>query len=202
MQFIVPAQPRLRASPPTGDGWIHEVKFDGWRIQIHKFLDTVALYTRGGHHVERRFKSLVGAIEQLPIRSFIIDGEVTACDEQGLPDFRALHFRNDRGEALRIWAFDLLYTSNKDLRRLPLVDRKERLERLVSKADVPWLLYSDTFADGATLLAAADRMGLEGIVSKKATASYRSGTQSGWIKVKCPSWREANKERWRLFERN
>ena len=92
MLTIVPAQPRLRASPPAGDGWIHEVKFDGWRIQIHKFLDTVALYTKGGHHVERRFKSLVDAIARLPIRLFIIDGEVTACDKQGRPDFRALHF--------------------------------------------------------------------------------------------------------------
>jgi bifunctional non-homologous end joining protein LigD len=72
----------------------------------------------------------------------------------------------------------------------------------VSKANVAWLLYSDSFADGATLLAAADRMELEGIVSKKANMPYRSGPLSGWIKVKCPSWREANKERWRLFERH
>jgi len=118
-------------------------------------------------------------------------------DKQGRPDFRALHFRSDRGEALCIWAFDILYMSNKDLRRLPLVDRKERLERLVSKVDVP-CLYSDLF--GGTLLVAADRMGLEGIVSKKANMPYRSGTQSEWFKVKCPSWREANKERWRLLQ--
>jgi bifunctional non-homologous end joining protein LigD len=93
------AQAKLRTAPPVGDVWIHEEKFDGWRIQVHKFLDTIALYTKGGHHVAERVKSLAEAIAQLPILSFIMDGEVAACDDQGIPDFRTLHFRNDRGEA-------------------------------------------------------------------------------------------------------
>jgi bifunctional non-homologous end joining protein LigD len=101
-----------------------------------------------------------------------------------VPDFRALHFN-----------------SRKDLRRLPLVDRKERLERLISKVRDPWLCYVETFTDGATLLKAADRMGLEGVVSKKAAMPYRSGPKCDWIKVKCQTWRDANRERWRLFER-
>ena len=115
----------------------------------------------------------------------------------GRLDFRALHF-NTRDDC--VWAFDLLYLNGKDLRPLPLVDRKVRLGRLVSKVRGTWLCYVETFTDGATLLKAADRMGLEGIVSKKAAAPYRSGSKCDWIKVKCPSWREANKERWRLFE--
>src|SRR5262249_4383759 len=132
-----------KAAYLAGEAWIHEVKFDDWRIQVHKYLETVDLYTRGGHRVARRFPSLVDAVVQLPIRSFIIDGEVTVCDNRGVPDFRKLHFRNDRGEALCIWAFDLLYLNGKDLRSLPLSDRKERLERLVLKVGSSWLAYSE-----------------------------------------------------------
>jgi bifunctional non-homologous end joining protein LigD len=87
------------------------------------------------------------------------------------------------------------------LRPLPLVDRKERLERLVSKVRNPWLCYTETFPDGDTLLKAADRMGLEGIVSKMPNTPYRCRPRCGWVKVKCQSWREASRERWRLFER-
>jgi bifunctional non-homologous end joining protein LigD len=130
----------------------------------------------------------------------VIDGELTACDQHGIPDFRALHF-NSRDDARCVWAFDVLYINGKDLRPLPLLDRKERLERLVAKVCEPWLCYVETFTDGATLLEAADRMGLEGIVSKKVDKPYRSGPRCDWIKVKCPSWRERNRERWRLFEK-
>jgi hypothetical protein len=93
--------------------------------------------------------------------SCVIDGELTACDAAGVPDFRALHF-NSRNDVRCVWAFDLLYLNGKDWRRLPLVDRKERLERLVSKVRDSWLCYVETFTDGVTLLKAADRMGLEG----------------------------------------
>ena len=88
-----------------------------------------------------------------------------------MPDFRALHF-NSRNDVRCGWAFDLLYLNGKDLRRLPLVDRKERLERLVSKVRDPWLCYVETFTDGTPLLKATDRMGLEGTVSKKAAMPY------------------------------
>jgi bifunctional non-homologous end joining protein LigD len=76
-----------------------------------------------------------------------------------------------------------------------------RLEKLIAGANAGWLLYSESFDDDLELLAAADRLGLEGIVSKRCDAPYRSGKQCGWVKVKCETWREANKERWRLFER-
>jgi bifunctional non-homologous end joining protein LigD len=199
MFFIEPALPKLRTSPPVGDAWLHEVKFDGYRVQLHKFASTVTLYTKSGSKFMRKFPGLAGAVAALPVRSCVIDGELTACDAGGVPDFRALHF-NSRDDVRCVWAFDLLYLNGKDLRPLPLVDRKDRLERLVSKVSATWLCYAETFADGATLLKAADRIGLEGIVSKKANEPYRSGSKCDWIKVKCPSWREANKERWRLFQ--
>jgi bifunctional non-homologous end joining protein LigD len=145
---------------------------------------------------------MVDALARLKgVRSLIIDGELVACDGDGRPDFYRLHFhRHNRG--LCVWAFDLLYLNGRDLRDLPLSERKRQLEKLISKARADWLQLSETFDDGAKLLAEADRRGLEGIVSKRADAPYRSGKRSEWIKVKCQTWREANRERWRLFERD
>ena len=100
-----------------------------------------------------------------------------------------------------MWAFDLLQHNGRDLRELPLVERKARLEKVIIAANAGWLHYSESFDDGFELLKAADRMRLEGIVSKRRDAPYRSGKQSDWIKTKCATWRQANKERWRLFER-
>ena len=189
MFFIEPAQPRLRASPPIGDGWLHEVKFDGYRVQLHKFPNSVSLYSKGGRNFWRKFPEL--AVAGLRVRSCVIDGELTACDINGVPNFRVLHY-NSRDNVRCVWAFDLPYLIGKDLRPLPLLDRKERLERLVSKVRDPWLCFVETFTDGPKLLKGADRMGLERIVSKKASMPYRSGSRSDWIKVKRPSRRERN----------
>src|SRR5262249_40552155 len=115
------------------------------------------------------------------MRSLIIDGELVACDGDGVPDFYRLHFhRHDRG--LCVWAFDLLHHNGRDLRELPLFERKARLEKLILAANANWLHYSESFDDGLELLAAADRLGLEGgIVSKRRDAPYRSGKQCDWI---------------------
>ena len=134
------------------------------------------------------------------MRSLVIDGELVACNAAGLPNFCALHFRR-RDRDLCVWAFDLLQHNGRDLRELPLLERKARLEKLILAANANWLRYSESFDDGLELLKAADRMRLEGIVSKRRDAPYRPGKQCGWVKVKCKTWREANKERWRLFER-
>jgi bifunctional non-homologous end joining protein LigD len=109
------------------------------------------------------------------------------------PDFYALHFHTR--SRLCVWAFDLLRHNGRDLRKLPLIERKARLEKLIVAANANWLRYSESFDDGLKLLQAADRMRLEGVVSKRRDAPYRSGKQCGWVKVKCASWREANKER-------
>jgi bifunctional non-homologous end joining protein LigD len=129
----------------------------------------------------------------------IIDGELTVCDDRGVPDFRALHFQRLQG-GLCVWAFDLLHLNGTDLRALPLIERKAKLEKLVYKTRDNWLRFSESFRDGVKLLASCDRMGLEGIVSKRKYAPYRSG-KGDWIKVKCATWREANKNRGELFKR-
>jgi hypothetical protein len=152
------------------------------------------------HDFSSRVRWLVDALACLPgMRSLVIDDELVATDAAGLPDFYRLHFhRHDHG--LCVWAFDLLHYNGRDLRELPLIERKAGLERLIVAANASWLHYSESFDDGFELLTAADRLGLEGIVSKCRDAPYRSGKQSDW--VKCVTWRAANKERWRLFERH
>src|SRR5262249_28210030 len=106
MFFFEPAQPKLRASPPVGDGWIHEIKFDGYRIRLHKTLNSVSLYSMCGYDFRRKFQELAEAVAALPVRSCVIDGELTACERH--PIFRALHF--NRREGVRCaYAFPFLY---------------------------------------------------------------------------------------------
>jgi bifunctional non-homologous end joining protein LigD len=142
---------------------------------------------------QRAWRPLAAAVAALPVRSCVIDGELTACDTSGVPNFRALHF-NSRDDVRYVWAFNLLYLNGKDLRPLPpRGSHGSAWNDSCPKIREPGLCYTETFTDGSTLFRAADRMGLEGIVSKKAAAPYRSGSKCDWIKVKCPSWREANR---------
>jgi bifunctional non-homologous end joining protein LigD len=181
--------------------WLHEAKFDGWRIQLHKDGSVVRLYTKSGYDCTTRFGLLCSALASVPARSCIIDGEVTAFDPLCLLDFHALHFRTAADDDIAVWAFDLLFHNGRDVRELSLGERKDLLMVLVMGAGDDRLRLSDGFDDGVELLAAAERMGLEGVVSKRRDAPYRSGTKCGWVKVKTQAWREANRERWRLFER-
>jgi bifunctional non-homologous end joining protein LigD len=126
---------------------------------------------------------------------------VTAFDPLDRLDFQALHFRTAADDAIAVWAFDLLFHDGRDVRELPLAERKDLLMVLIMGAGDDRLRLSDGFDDGVELLAAAERMGLEGVVSKRRDSAYRSGPRCGWIKTKTKAWREANGERWRLFER-
>ena len=199
--FIQPCHPQHAKSVPPGDEWQHEIKFDGFRVQIHKSGNEVELYSRSGSRFSNRFPRLVGVLRELPVRSAIIDGEIVASDAEGMPDFWRLFLRSAKPVELHVWAFDLLALNRKDLRKVSLEARQVRLQALVSRFDCPVLLHSKAFDDGEALLRVAEKHGLEGVVSKRRDAPYRSGAYRGWRKVKTQTWREANKERWRLFER-
>ena len=188
----------LRPRPPTGLEWLHEVKFDGFRIQLHKAGGEVCLYSRKGKNLTDRFASIREAVLCLPARSAVIDGELVACHTDGKPDFFALMRR--QGE-LCVWCFDLLSLNGRDLRARPLALRKDKLRSLLIAADDQTLRFSESFEDPEKLLAVADQMSLEGIVSKKRVAPYVAGSRSGWLKVKTAAWRAANRERYKLFER-
>ena len=177
---------------------MHEVKFDGYRVQLHKDGKTVAIYSRNGIDFTSRFPAIAHALVHLPAKAIIIDAEAVACNAKGMPDFVALHGRGAKPEDICCWAFDLLQHNSLDTRPLPLIARRARLKKILQSFDNGFVRFSETFSDPERLLAECEKHGLEGIVSKLKDAPYRSG-KCDWIKVKTKAWREANSERGVLF---
>jgi bifunctional non-homologous end joining protein LigD len=171
------------------------VKFDGWRVQIHKHGDNVRLCSRRGIDLVKRFLELRDHVVYLP--DCIIDAELVACDTDGKPDFHAVTRKDPN---LCLWRFDLLELRGEDLRRLPLIERKDKLRAILIGVDDDRLRYSEEFSDPVKLLTTVEKMGLEGIVSKRRNAPYRSAAQKNWVKVKCKAWLEANQDRWEHFQ--
>jgi bifunctional non-homologous end joining protein LigD len=196
--FILPSFPALRNVPPKGPGWLHEIKFDGYRVQLHKVGKDVVVFSRRGADFTKRYTPIAEALIKLPTRSAIIDAELVVALPNGVPDFTALHSGKFDPEALCAWGFDLLEHNGKDLRELPLVARKTILGSLLRRYNHVALRYSESFIDAIMLLQQAELHGLEGIVSKKREAPYRS-EKGDWIKIKTAAWREANKNRGDLF---
>lgn len=194
--FVVPSAPIPRATPPIGELWIHELKFDGYRLQIHKHGNDVALFSRNGNDFTKRFAGIVDAVRKLPVQSAIIDAEIVACNGEGLPSFTDLVRRS---KVLCVWCFDLLEYNGQDTRRLKLLERKAKLGGMIAAAAESRLRYSGEFFDPIRLLAAAEEMELEGIVSKRVDQAYRSGKNPQWVKVKTNAWRQANRFRAELF---
>ncbi len=193
--FIAPALATLRSQPPSGRDWVHEIKFDGYRIQAHCDDGDIRLYTRSGLDWTGRFgKGLADALAALPCQSAILDGEVVVPGDHGLSSFSALQDALSEGRTgdMVLYAFDLLFLDGEDLRDEPLLARKERLAHLLDKApqDGP-VRYSEHFVEpGARVLGQSCRMGLEGIVSKRSDAPYRSGRRQDWVKSKCSNRQE------------
>lgn len=193
--FVEPCLATLQDKPPVGDNWLHEVKFDGYRLQARIDAGAVRLSTRSGLDWTERFgATLVEALAKLPCETALIDGEAVALGEAGISSFSALQEALSEGRtgALVFFAFDLLHLDGEDLRAEPLLARKEQLEALLQAAapDGP-LRYSEHFVEpGQTMLRHACRMGLEGVVSKRVDAPYRSGRGRDWIKSKCTQRQE------------
>ena len=192
--FVEPCLATLQSRPPEGENWLHEVKFDGYRLQARILGGRVKLLTRSGLDWTDRFGTgLLGAFAALPCEAALIDGEVVALSETG-PSFSALQAALSDGkvETLVFFAFDLLYLDDEDLRSDPLIARKERLEALLQPAPEGGpLRFSEHFIEpGAAMLRHACRIGLEGVVSKRRDAPYRSGRGRDWIKSKCSQRQE------------
>ena len=177
------------------------MKFDGYCVQVHKVGSRVVIYSRNGHDFTERFPSIAQLLHELPVKAAVLDGEVVASNADGSPNFARLHVRWARPGAIHLWAFDLLALNDRDLRPQPLVKRQARLEALLERFGCPAVSLSEPFEDGLALLRVAEDRGLEGIVSKRRDTPYRSWECRDWRKVKTLAWREANRERWRLFER-
>ncbi len=186
--FIEPCQPTLRKRPPNGDDWVHEIKIDGYRAQLQVNDGKVRVYTRTGLDWTERFAPIAEAAKALAGRQLIMDGEATVFGKTGLPDFQALRRELGKRSSTRLTfqAFDLLYLDGYDLRNLPLVERKALLKDLLASQSGT-LAYVDflELEEGAQVYRHACKLGLEGIVSKRRDAPYRSGRQEIWIKAKC-----------------
>ena len=185
-KFRAPQLATLAAKPPSGPGWLHEIKFDGYRIIAAVAGGKAKLYTRSGLDWTERFKSLSETIAQIPARSALIDGEAVVLDENGRSDFgRLQNALKSSQDEVRFYAFDLLERDGEDMAPLPLEERKARLSALLAEAPES-VVYSDHIkGDGEKVLAECCRMGLEGIVSKRADRPYVSGRTVFWIKTKC-----------------
>jgi bifunctional non-homologous end joining protein LigD len=183
--FIPPCIPTGAVKPPAGSDWVHEIKHDGYRLQVRREGEAVRLFTRRGYDWSGRYPAIAVTAMLLRANSFTLDGEAVVCGPDGVAIFDALHRRGTVNEAM-LYAFDLLELDSADLRPLPLSDRKKRLARLLGGRRLGIVLSDHTDEDGATIFRQACRMGLEGIVSKRLTAPYRSGPSRDWLKVKNP----------------
>ena len=199
--FIAPQLCAPVERPPTGEGWGHEIKFDGYRVQLRIEGGEATLKTRKGLDWTDKFAAIANEANALP--DAMIDGEIVALDHDGNPNFSSLQaaIADGKTEKLIFFAFDLLFADGMDLRRLPLRERKERLEALLeerkgeakgkTKGKTKCIRYVEHFeVDGDAMMESARKMSLEGIVSKKLHASYHSGRSESWTKAKTRAGQE------------
>ena len=190
-EFVAPQLCRLVDEPPVGAVWVHEIKFDGYRMQLRVTDGRAVLRTRKALDWTERFPDISREAQNFP--DCMMDGEICALDEHGVPNFAELQQALSEGatENLVFFAFDLLFGGDEDLRNLPLEERKSRLSGLLKKARAPRFRYVEHFAtSGEKFLETACRAQLEGIISKRSDAPYRSGRSDLWTKEKCRGGQE------------
>ncbi|RJQ65504.1 MAG: DNA ligase D [Desulfobacteraceae bacterium] len=185
---IRPELATLVKDTPNGDAWLHEIKYDGYRILAFKKDTRVRLITRNRKDWTDRFSSVERALQKLPVDDIVTDGEVVVKKADGTTDFQALQnvLKGVDSGKLTYYVFDLLYLKGFDLTRTPLIDRKELLQNLLESASSESLQFSDHFrGKGTTVHRHACRFALEGIVSKRIDAPYRQQRTRDWLKSKC-----------------
>jgi bifunctional non-homologous end joining protein LigD len=185
LEFIKPQLATLVDQPPPRAGWIHEVKYDGYRTLLIIERREARAYTRNGFDWTDRYPSIIKAAAHLDCHSAIIDGEVIVQDERGISDFEALKSAIQwRPQTLIFCAFDLLHLNGKDLRNESLLERRAGLKELIP-TERPFLFSEEFTGDAAAFFRACADHQLEGIVSKLASSKYRSGRSKTWLKTKC-----------------
>jgi bifunctional non-homologous end joining protein LigD len=191
--FVAPQLATLKRQAPTGDDWVHEIKYDGYRLQARLDQGQVKLLTRAGLDWTGRFGTAIAqALTGLPARQAILDGELVVDGAGGASDFAALQadLSAGRDDRFRLVVFDLLYLDGMDLRGCALSDRKASLQALLSGAADPLRYSEDFLEDGELVLRHACRLSLEGVISKRVGGKYRSGRGADWIKSKCAERQE------------
>ena len=182
--FIEPALATSIERVPQGERWIHEIKFDGYRVQLHIANEDVKVFTRRGNDWTRRFRKIAHDAFLISASSAIIDGEVVVPAADGTTDFSVLQNElKGKSDKIAMVAFDLLYLNGYDLRKLPLLERKTLLKKLIAKTAIQ---FSESFeVDGPEMFKHACGIGLEGVVSKVRDSRYSSGRGNDWVKKTC-----------------
>ena len=192
--WIKPCLPTLVDEPPVGAEWVHEIKWDGYRVSAYLEAGRVAIYTRNGHDWTHRFPAIAASVAALPLHSAVIDGEAVVLDDQGRSSFSALQAAlgtsgrgagQRRASAAVLYAFDLLFLNGHDMLEWSLANRLVALETIGGPKSPAILLNEGYGGSGADLFAVASDHGLEGIVLKRRDLSYRSGRRDEWLKTKC-----------------
>ena len=172
---------------PVGDGWLHEIKFDGYRLMCYLHKGHVRLITRGGHDWTSKYREVADALAKLKVNSAVLDGELIAFDDKGRPTFNAMQNATRRAGSrrLELHLFDVPYCDGYDLRRTPLVDRKTLLKELLNGAVEPLHFSDHVIGQGDKVFRQACQGGLEGTISKRVDSHYVSSRTSSWLKNKC-----------------
>jgi bifunctional non-homologous end joining protein LigD len=182
--FIEPALATSIEKVPSGARWIHEIKFDGYRVQVHLANEAARIFTRRGHDWTHRFKKVAHDAWRIKANSAVLDGEIVVPANDGTTDFSVLQTEL-KGKSTRIVlvAFDLLDLNGQDLRKLPLFQRKAELKKIVDGTDIQ---FSESFeTEGREMFAHVCKLGLEGVVSKVRDGAYPKGRTSDWVKRTC-----------------
>jgi DNA ligase D-like protein (predicted ligase) len=186
-RWIRPQLTQLVDQAPEGDQWLHEIKYDGYRMHARLHLGAVKLLTRTGLDWTHKYPAIAAAVGSLPARQAYLDGELCGVGPDGITSFSMIQLASEKGNAaaLVFFVFDLLYLDGEDLCPRPLFERKTRLTAFLANVGSP-LHYSDhQVGHGRGFFETACAMSVEGIVSKRADAAYAPGNRGLWLKVKC-----------------
>jgi bifunctional non-homologous end joining protein LigD len=187
--YVNPMKALLVRNPPPRDGWVFEIKWDGYRAVAVKSKSRTHLFSRRHRDITGDFSSVASSVESLPAKNLVLDGEIVALGENGRPSFQLLqNFRQEhssRGLRLIYYVFDLLNYENRDLKKLPLTERRKLLETLLGDADEPIRLSGILEGDPEDLVEQAHKNNIEGLIAKRATSIYEPNRRSGsWLKIK------------------
>ena len=175
--FIEPALASSTEKVPSGERWIHEIKFDGYRVQVHLANETAKIFTRRGHDWTHRFKKVAHDAWRIKANSAVVDGEIVVPAADGTTDFSVLQNElKGKSRSIVLVAFDLLYLNGRDIRKLPLFQRKAELKKILTGTDIQF---------GREMFAHACKLGLEGVVSKVRDGAYPAGRTNDWVKKTC-----------------
>ena len=182
--FVEPALATSVEKVPSGSRWIHEIKFDGYRVQVHLANEAVKIFTRRGHDWTNRFKKVAHDAWLIKASCAVVDGEVVVPAADGTTDFSVLQNElRGKSKSIVMVAFDLLYLNGHDLRKAPLFQRKAELRKIIAGTDIQ---FSESFEiEGTEMFAHACNLGLEGVVSKVRDSVYAGGRGNNWVKKTC-----------------